>query len=55
MTPPSTASGSLVAPGGQAKKGGNRHFNTSPAIIGLPDGTACGSSYMIGMSTKKQG
>ena len=47
--------GSLVAPNGQAKKGGNRHFNTSPIIIGLPDGTARGSSYMMGVSTKEKG
>jgi hypothetical protein len=47
--------GSLVAQTGQAKKGGNRHFNTSPIIIGLPDGTARGSSYMIGISIKEKG
>jgi hypothetical protein len=47
--------GSLVAKGGQARKGGNRHFNTSPVIIGLPDGTARGSSYMIGISIKEKG
>ncbi|HEV3060395.1 MAG TPA: nuclear transport factor 2 family protein [Vicinamibacterales bacterium] len=47
--------GSLVAPSGQARKGGNRHFNTSPVIIGLPDGTARGSSYMIGISIKNPG
>jgi hypothetical protein len=47
--------GSLVAADGQAKKGGNRHFNTSPVIIGLPDGTARGSSYMIGISVKAPG
>ncbi len=45
----------LVAPDGQAKKGGNRHFNTSPIIVGLPDGTARGSSYMLGVSTKEKG
>ncbi|MGE0395034.1 MAG: nuclear transport factor 2 family protein, partial [Vicinamibacterales bacterium] len=38
-----------------AKKGGNRHFNTSPVIIGLPDGTARGSSYMMGISIKEKG
>ena len=47
--------GSLIAKDGQARKAGNRHFNTSPLIIGLPDGTARGSSYMFGMSIKKQG
>jgi hypothetical protein len=47
--------GSLVAQTGQAKKGGNRHFNTSPIIIGLPDLTARGSSYMIGISIKEKG
>jgi hypothetical protein len=47
--------GSLVGPNGQATKGGNRHFNTSPVIIGLPDGTARGSSYMIGISIKEKG
>jgi len=40
---------------GQARKGGNRHFNTSPIIIGLPDGTARGSSYMMGVSIKEKG
>lgn len=45
----------LVAPDGQASKGGNRHFNTSPIIIGLPDGTARGSSLMIGVSVKEKG
>jgi hypothetical protein len=47
--------GSLVAETGQATKGGNRHFNTSPIIIGLPDGTARGSSYMMGVSIKGAG
>jgi hypothetical protein len=47
--------GSLVAPEGQASKGGNRHFNTSPVIIGLPDGTARGSSMMMGISIKEPG
>jgi hypothetical protein len=46
----------LTAPHtGQARKGGNRHFNTSPIIIGLPDGTARGSSYMMGVSIKEKG
>jgi hypothetical protein len=45
----------LVGPNGQAKKGGNRHFNASPVIIGLPDGTARGSSYMMGVSIKEKG
>jgi len=45
----------LVAADGQAKKGGNRHFNTSPIIIGLPDGTARGSSMMLGVSIKEKG
>ena len=47
--------GSLVAKEGQASKGGNRHFNMTPMIIGLPDGTARGSSYMIGVSIKEKG
>lgn len=47
--------GSLVAKEGQASKGGNRHFNMSPVIIGLPDGTARGSSYMVGISIKTPG
>jgi hypothetical protein len=47
--------GSLVAPTGQASKGGNRHFNTSPIIVGLPDGTARGSSMMMGVSVKEKG
>jgi hypothetical protein len=47
--------GSLLWPDGQAKKAGNRHFNTSPVIIGLPDGTARGSSYMMGVSIKEKG
>jgi hypothetical protein len=47
--------GSLVAKDGQASKGGNRHFNMSPIIVGLPDGTARGSSYMIGISIKGPG
>ncbi|MGE0447871.1 MAG: hypothetical protein AB7P99_21790, partial [Vicinamibacterales bacterium] len=46
---------SLMTGDGQAKKGGNRHFNTSPVIIGLPDGTARGSSYMMGISIKEKG
>jgi hypothetical protein len=47
--------GSLIAKDGQASKGGNRHFNMSPVIVGLPDGTARGSSYMIGVSIKEEG
>ncbi len=47
--------GSLVAPEGQASKGGNRHFNTSPIIVGMPDGTARGSSMMMGVSVKEKG
>ncbi len=48
--------GSLVHPkDGQASKGGNRHFNTSSVIIGLPDGTARGSSMMMGISVKEKG
>jgi hypothetical protein len=47
--------GSLVAKEGQASKGGNRHFNTSPIIVGLPDGTARGSSMMMGVSVKAPG
>jgi len=47
--------GALVAPDGQATKGGNRHFNMSPIIVGLPDGTARGSSMMMGVSVKEPG
>ncbi|MGE0392279.1 MAG: nuclear transport factor 2 family protein [Vicinamibacterales bacterium] len=48
--------GALVqSPTGQASKGGNRHFNMSPVIIGLPDGTARGSSMMMGVSVKEPG
>ena len=47
--------GSLVAPDGQASKGGNRHFNASPIIVGMPDGTARGSSMMMGVSVKEKG
>ena len=48
--------GSLRHPkDGQASKGGNRHFNTSSIIIGLPDGTARGSSMMMGVSIKEKG
>ena len=39
----------LVAPDGQASRGGVRHFNATPVIIGLPDGTARGSTYMVGI------
>jgi hypothetical protein len=45
----------IVGPSGQAARGGSRHFNTSPVIIGLPDGTARGSSYMLSVSIKKKG
>jgi hypothetical protein len=44
--------GSLVGPEGQARKGGVRHFNSTPVIIGLPDGTARGSSYMVGITQR---
>ncbi len=47
--------GSLVAAEGQASKGGNRHFNTSPIVVGMPDGTARGSSMMMGISVKEPG
>lgn len=47
--------GNLIGPEGQARKGGNRHFNTSPVIIGLPDGTARGSSYMMQVTLKQKG
>ena len=47
--------GSLVDEDGQATKGGNRHFNASSVIIGLPDGTARGSSMMMGVSIKEKG
>ena len=39
----------LVAPDGQASIGGVRHFNSTPVIIGIPDGTARGSVYMVGI------
>ena len=47
--------GSLVGPEGQARKGGVRHFNSSFVIIGLPDGTARGSSYMMGVTQRDKG
>ncbi|MDO8793079.1 MAG: nuclear transport factor 2 family protein [Vicinamibacterales bacterium] len=47
--------GGLVAEHGQASKGGNRHFNMSPIIVGLPDGTVRGSSLMMGISIKEKG
>jgi hypothetical protein len=48
--------GSLIAEKtGQARKGGDRHFNTSYVIVGLPDGTARGSSYMMQVSIKGPG
>jgi len=39
----------------QAKGGGVRHFNSSFVIVGMPDGTARGSSYMVGVETKTKG
>ena len=39
----------------QAKGGGVRHFNSSFVIVGMPDGTARGSSYMVGVETKAKG
>jgi hypothetical protein len=39
----------------QAKGGGVRHFNSSFVIVGMPDGTARGSSYMLGVETKTKG
>jgi hypothetical protein len=47
--------GSLISPNGQARKGGNRHFNASYVIVGLPDGTARGSSYMMQVTIKEKG
>lgn len=47
--------GTFIAADGQAKKGGVRHFNTSPVIIGLPDGTARGSSMMLSVAIKEKG
>jgi hypothetical protein len=47
--------GSIVSKQGQATLGGNRHFNSSYVIVGLPDGTARGSSYMMGVSIKGPG
>ena len=47
--------GSLVNANGQATMGGNRHFNSSYVIVGMPDGTARGSSYMMGISIKGPG
>jgi hypothetical protein len=47
--------GGLVAPDGQATQGGVRHFNSSYVIVGLPDGTARGSSYMMGITMKERG
>lgn len=46
---------SLIGPEGQATKGGVRHFNTTPVIVGLPDGTARASSYMFQVSIKQKG
>jgi hypothetical protein len=40
---------------GQAKGGGVRHFNGSYVIVGLPDGTARGSSYMMQIETRAKG
>ena len=47
--------GGLVAADGQAKQGGVRHFNSSYVIVGLPDGTARGSSYMMGVTRREEG
>ena len=47
--------GGLVAPEGQASRGGVRHFNGSYVIVGLPDGTARGSSYMMGITREEGG
>ncbi len=47
--------GALASPQGQARRGGNRHFNASYVIVGLPDGTARGSTYMLGISIKAPG
>ena len=47
--------GTFVAPDGQAKRGGARHFNTTPVIIGLPDGTARGSVMMLSVAIKEEG
>ena len=35
--------------------GGDRHFNTSYVIVGMPDGTARGSSYMLGLVRRQEG
>ena len=38
----------------QAKGGGVRHFNSSYVIVGMPDGSARGSSYMMGVERRTQ-
>ncbi len=45
---------SLVGPEGQATRGGVRHFNATPIIVGLPDGTVRGSSYMVGITQRER-
>src|SRR5437016_10763863 len=47
--------GGMIGPNGQATKGGSRHFNTSPIIVGLPDGTARGSVMMLSVNIPEKG
>jgi hypothetical protein len=45
----------FIGPDGQANKGGSRHFNTTPIIIGLPDGTARGAVMMLSINIPEKG
>ena len=45
----------FIGQNGAAKKGGIRHFNTSPVIVGLPDGTARGSVMMMAVNILDKG
>ena len=47
--------GGFIAPDGQAASGGARHFNTTPIIVGLPDGTARGSVMMLSVKILEEG
>src|SRR5207253_1313906 len=45
----------FIAADGASKKGGIRHFNTAPVIVGLPDGTARGSVMMMAVNILEKG
>src|SRR5262249_24637061 len=45
----------FIGPTGAATRGGIRHFNTSPVIVGLPDGTARGSVMMMAVQILEKG